>query len=304
MKLYKTIFGGLLVAPTLLPLMALADDIHCPPNLGEREVDGNVLIAAPCRLDGTTVKGSVLLYAGGSLAAVDATIRGNIQAENADFIDVENTEVIGSIQLDNMVGDVSNVRSSRIDGSIQLKSSRSRLEIQANAVGADVQAFSNTGGVLVENNVIDGNLQCKENSPAPVGGNNRVSGNKEDQCESLVPEGGAPAGASAVGTSASDATDGAGGAGALGPAALFLFLSYRIASQMRRRAPGSARHSSSVNSVSTTSRRNTLAEHTCSTGGRALCRQTAASLCFYWKTGFFHLTGMVRAIGMVRTRVR
>jgi hypothetical protein len=236
MKLQKmTMLGGLLAASTLLPVAALADDVNCPPNLGNEEVDGNVLIAASCRLDGTTVKGNVLLYAGGSLVAVDATIRGNIQAENADFIDVDNTEVIGSIQLDNMVGDVSNVRGSRIDGSIQLKSNRSRLEIQDNTVNADVQAFSNIGGVLIEDNVIDGNLQCKENSPAPVGGNNRVSGNKEDQCENLTPEGGVAVGAGAVSGGTSEATDSAGGAGSLGPIALLLLLLCGIVSQMRRR---------------------------------------------------------------------
>jgi hypothetical protein len=87
-----------------------------------------------------------------------------------------------------MVGDVSNVRNSRIGGSIQLKSNRSRLEMLGNDVNADIQAFSNTGGVLIEGNIVDGNLQCKSNNPAPVGGGNQVSGNKEDQCANLAPE--------------------------------------------------------------------------------------------------------------------
>lgn len=231
----------------ILSAAAMADDVHCPANLGAVEIDGNVLIAAPCRLDGTTVKGSVELFAGGSLVAVDAVIIGNIQATTADFVDVDRTEVGGSVQLDDMVGTVNSITNSAVNGSVQQSSSLSRLEVlgsvvgsdiqafsnssavivddneiegsvqledvsggasavtnssvnggiqllsnatgldvSGNTVGADIQGFSNSGGLLIENNTVDGNLQCKENDPAPTGGNNRVSGNKEDQCENLV----------------------------------------------------------------------------------------------------------------------
>jgi hypothetical protein len=194
---------------------ALADDVHCPPHLGPVVVDGNVLIVAACRLEGTTVKGNVHLYSGGSLIAVDAKINGNIQAERADFIDVTSTAVGGSVQLDEMVGDLSRVELATIGGSIQLKSNRSRLEVLDSEIGADVQAFSNSGGVLVAGNTIDGNLQCKSNEPQPVGGNNRVHGNKEDQCANLQPE--ALAGASRSAAEAPTAVaDGAAVAAAAG----------------------------------------------------------------------------------------
>jgi hypothetical protein len=167
---------------------ALADDVHCPPHLGPVTIDGNVLIVAACHLEGTRVKGNVHLYTGGSLIATDASINGNIQAENADFIDVLNSRVGGDIQLDNMVGDLSRVDRSRIGGNIQLKENRSRLEVLDNTVIGDVQAFSNSGGVVIVDNTIDGNLQCKSNDPAPAGGGNRVGGNREDQCANLQPE--------------------------------------------------------------------------------------------------------------------
>jgi hypothetical protein len=181
---------------------AHADDVHCPPGLGNVTVDGNVLITARCVLDGTTVIGNVHLYSGGSLIATNARIDGNIQAERADFIDVTGTRVGGSIQLDELVGDRSVVEGSEIGGSVQLQANRSRLELLDSEVGADVQAFTNSGGVLIANNVIDGNLQCKSNSPAPVGGSNRVGGNREDQCANLQLEPGAAAGASGVASSA------------------------------------------------------------------------------------------------------
>jgi hypothetical protein len=123
-------------------------------------IDGNVLVAAPCRLERTTVKGNVHLYAGGSLVARWARIIGSIQAENADFINVADTDVNGDIQLDDLVGDLSRVERSTVGGSIQLKDNRSRLEVLTTDVVGDVQAFSNVGGVVIADNVIDGNRQC------------------------------------------------------------------------------------------------------------------------------------------------
>lgn len=168
---------------------ARGDDVNCPPSIGDVTIDGNVQVAAPCRLDGTTVIGNVHLYAGGSLTARDGVrIEGSIQGENADFIDLADTRVNGNIQLDNFVGDRSIVNGSSIGGSIQLKANRSRIEVIDNTIDADVQAFENRGLVLIAANVVGGNLQCKDNDPPPAGGSNIIQGNKEDQCASLQPE--------------------------------------------------------------------------------------------------------------------
>lgn len=142
-----------------LSVTAMADDVHCPANLGAVEVDGNVLIAAPCRLDGTTVKGSVELFAGGSLVAVDATIIGNIQATAADFVDVDRSAVEGSIQLDDTVGAVNSIRNSTVIGSVQQSDSLSRLEVLGSVIGADIQVFSNSSSVTVDDNEIEGSVQ-------------------------------------------------------------------------------------------------------------------------------------------------
>ena len=48
---------------------ARGDDVNCPPSLGNVTIDGNVLVAAPCQLEGTIVIGNVHLYAGGSLVS-------------------------------------------------------------------------------------------------------------------------------------------------------------------------------------------------------------------------------------------
>lgn len=192
-------------APSLL-----ANDVNCPPDLGNVTIDGNVLIAGACRMDRTTVRGNVLLYAGGSLIARGANIIGNIQADTADFVDIADTRVNGNIQLDGLVGDLSTIFDNSIGGSIQLKDNRSRLEIVGNDVNADVQAFDNLGGVVIVGNSIDGNLQCKSNQPEPAGGSNQVSGNREDQCARLQPETAIPnvPGSAGVGGAGPDSASG------------------------------------------------------------------------------------------------
>lgn len=246
MKRYRvpalfSIVAALVGFPTAL----LADDVHCPPDLGSVTIDGNVLVAAACRLNGTTVNGNVHLYAGGSLIARGNTrIGGSIQAENADFIDVADARVNGNIQLDDLVGDRSIITRSTVGGSIQLNSNRSRLEVLGNMVNADVQAFSNTGGVIVADNVIDGNLQCKSNDPPPAGGNNRVQGNKEDQCANLAPETGpTPQDRTPEPRAAESPAEAAGGGGgSFGlPASLLMMalLFAQLAIRSLRRAPRS-----------------------------------------------------------------
>lgn len=188
MKRYTTPFLAILFALACgsFATGALADDVSCPPYLGAVTIDGNVIVDnGACLLDGTTVKGNVHVYPGGSLTAKDAFIDGNIQAEGAGYVRVIRTDVIGDIQLDNVMGDTSKVSHSAVDGNIQLNSNYVSLVVQRNVVDGDVQAFSNSGGVKIRYNIIDGNLQCKSNRPAPTGGFNRVSGNKEDQCARL-----------------------------------------------------------------------------------------------------------------------
>jgi hypothetical protein len=216
--------GLLLLAAASGP--ARGDDVNCPPSLGNVTIDGNVLVAAACRLEGTIVIGNVHLYAGGSLISRAGTrIGGSIQAENADFVDLQETRVDGNIQLDDLVGERSLVVGSTVGGSIQINQGRSRFEIIDNTVGSDVQAFSNAGQVVIADNSIDGNLQCKSNSPVPAGGNNVVQGNKEDQCADLQPEGlQAPAPAPSPAAPASQQSQGGGGSLGFGSVPLLMLL--------------------------------------------------------------------------------
>jgi cytoskeletal protein CcmA (bactofilin family) len=164
-------------------------DVYCPPNPGAVTIDDNVIVEnGKCVLNGTQVKGNVLVKSNGALTVRDARIEGNIQADGGLYVHVESTKVDGDIQLEGVSGGDSYVKDSYIGGNLQLNNNRVSLLAEKNIIDGDLQAFSNIsfpGDLVIYRNFIDGNLQCKSNDPKPIGGRNRVSGNKEDQCARL-----------------------------------------------------------------------------------------------------------------------
>ncbi len=156
--------ASLVVGVTAAPGTASAEERTCRGTIGARTVDNlRVPSGATCRLQGTSVKGTVKVERNAKLFAENIRVIGNVQAENHRHV-----AVIGA----------------RVGGSIQLKQGGSAT-LRRNVVRQDVQLFTNNGTQTVTRNRIDGNLQCKENRPAPTGGANVVGGNKEDQCRRL-----------------------------------------------------------------------------------------------------------------------
>lgn len=181
----STIQLFLLCTSALIPHCAYADDINCLGELGDEFVDGNLMIAATCALNGTTINGNVKLFAGGSLVSVGATIYGKIEADTADFVDLQSTTVDGKVKLISMVGDLIQIQDSRIDGALELKRNRSRLELVGNVVVDNLTMNDNIGGALIADSVIEGDLECRRNAPEPRGENNNVSGKQKNQCRNL-----------------------------------------------------------------------------------------------------------------------
>ncbi|BAQ63603.1 hypothetical protein [Geminocystis sp. NIES-3709] len=145
--------------------IAKAEEISCQGTLGAITVD-NVKVpqGKTCTLNGTTVKGNIVVNNRATLKANGAKVNGNIQAEGATAVNVNSNTTVG--------------------GSIQIKQGGS-ASIVSNKIQGDVQLESNSGKLTVSKNNIGGNLQCKENKMIPVGGDNIVEGNKEDQCSKL-----------------------------------------------------------------------------------------------------------------------
>lgn len=176
-------------ATLLGAVAARADDFDCPPARGVEVVDGNIIVVGVCTLDGTLVKGNVLLEDNGDLLAEDATIVGNVQTDGALRVRIHGSDVNGDIQLTGVDGPGhSEVLASLVGGTLDIAGNEARFELRDNAVNSDLKANLNLGGVAIRGNDIGGNLQCQNNAPPPTGGDNVVDGNKEDQCESLMPD--------------------------------------------------------------------------------------------------------------------
>ncbi|HVF08467.1 MAG TPA: hypothetical protein VNC60_07820 [Actinomycetota bacterium] len=164
---------------------ASAEERTCRGSIGRRTVDNlRVPDGATCRLNGTTVKGTIKVEGRATLVATDVRVIGNVQAENARRVVVrEGSHVGGSVQI--VHGRSGRVAGSNVQGDILFDDNTAKVAALGSTVGGNIQAFQNTGGVRIGRNRVDGNLQCKENRPTPVGGNNVVQGNKEDQCARL-----------------------------------------------------------------------------------------------------------------------
>ena len=232
----------------------LAQDVNCSGTINADEIDGNVDIAQPCEIYGTEIEGNIRLFAGGSLVANNIVVDGNIDAEDADYVDIRNSEIDGKLQLDEMVGDFSRIQDSSIGDDLEIKDSRSRFEVLRNFVEDDLKVNENSGAVLIVDNIVDGDLECRRNSPEPEGANNDVGGNQKNQCRQLQapqlpddpveppsepppPPPDEPVnGGGGVGLTPPDAINtGTGGGAALAPWSLLFLLSAVAATVNRRR---------------------------------------------------------------------
>ena len=145
--------------------IAKAEEIRCQGSLGRITVDNlKVLEGKICHLQGTTVKGNIVVNNGAILKASYIKVNGNIEAEGARAIHINYRTIVG--------------------GNIKIKQGESVRIINSNIKG-DIQLESNFRNVIISQNYIGGNLQCKQNQLYPIGGNNIVDGNKEDQCANL-----------------------------------------------------------------------------------------------------------------------
>lgn len=165
--------------------VALAEETVCQSNLGAVTLD-NVRVPSgkTCNMNGTTVKGTIKVESNAKLTASSVKVDGNIQAENADNVTVNNnSRVAGSIQIKQSSS--ASITRTQINQDLQFEQNTSRLVANNNTITGSLQAFQNTGGLEIRRNRINGNLQCKENAPSPIGGSNTVQGSKEDQCSSL-----------------------------------------------------------------------------------------------------------------------
>jgi hypothetical protein len=186
----KLIAAMLLCILAFGPIMStgpavLAEERSCSGTLGRITVDNlRVPSGRTCTLNGTTVKGNIVVQRSARLYTSAISVNGSIQAEGASYVSIGSRSFInGSVQID--AGGAFVVSGATIGGSLQVVSNSGSSRLSSNAVKGDIQVFSHGRGISITNNRVDGNLQCKGNSPAPTGSGNVVQGNKEDQCRRL-----------------------------------------------------------------------------------------------------------------------
>jgi len=162
---------------------ALADR-NCSGTIGPVTIDDNVVVQnASCTLNGTMVKGNVLVNSGGRLTTLGAQIEGSIQAKDAVSITVEpNTFVDGDIQLENM-SRTSKVTYSEVTGNIQLKYNRQAVTVNYNTVAGDIKFEELNAGTYTANvrfNTVGGNIQMTKNRiKSLILNSNRVDGDMQ-----------------------------------------------------------------------------------------------------------------------------
>lgn len=151
---------------------AQAAETQCRGALGPVVVAGDVVVPAgeSCLLDGTTVRGNVVVRRDAVLATVDARVTGNIRANDATSLVFTGTIVGGDIRAE---------RRTRFVGE--------GLTVNGNLQAKQVSFFhllsSSANGTFTVENAADGSIFC----------GNRLSGNAEFRDNrTLVQIGGSP----------------------------------------------------------------------------------------------------------------
>lgn len=164
-----------LAATLLLGSASLAlADVTLRGTVGPRTIDDDVVIArgTNCVLNGTIIKGNVRVLSGARLSAFGAKIDGNVQAFDANLVDLtQSTRVGGDVQGEGTRSIV--VRgNTRVGGNVQLTEGSAPLDVDAllvqnSTVIGDVQAEKSSGRLRSLSNTINGSLQFVENRRGP-----------------------------------------------------------------------------------------------------------------------------------------
>ncbi len=157
--LFVAVFGLVIALPGAGSVGA--EEYICSGNVGARSLDNvKVTSGKSCSLNGTIVKGNIVVERDAKLTAKRVTVNGSIQAEGASSVTVTGGRIVGEIQLKS--GKSFKVTGANVGGSIQVDSNNGSSSIKSNVVGSDIQVFNHRGGVSISSNNVNGNLQCND----------------------------------------------------------------------------------------------------------------------------------------------
>jgi len=141
--------AGALATSMLVSSPAHADERTCRGTIGATTVDNlRVPQGAVCKLNGTTVKGTITVQARATLRAERVRVVGNVQSENARRVVVRGSSVGGSIQ--HVQGGSAEIRNNRVEGDVQMFRNDARIAITGNGSTATCSASQTPRPPLVE----------------------------------------------------------------------------------------------------------------------------------------------------------
>jgi hypothetical protein len=137
-----------------------------------------------CLLLGATVLGNVTANRAAQLSIDNSSVRGNVEAHNV----TDNGWVCGSTIGQNV--DVANAAESTSEPGSWFIGDASWCvpqfdPVPGNYIGGTLNFHDNQSGGFISNNDIEKNLMCDKNTPPPTGSNNAVDGKATGQCAGL-----------------------------------------------------------------------------------------------------------------------
>ena len=151
---------------------------------------------AVCVLHSVIVNGNIEVNQGGSLTVFFSEVKGNIFADKAKIVNVQQSSVNGDLVL-TATTIFTAVNFNTINGNLEILKSKSAVslvifnEVNGNIIfNNNFFAQSNPDGNIISANTVNGNLECKGNTSPPNHslsdfGDNTVAGNKKGQCKNL-----------------------------------------------------------------------------------------------------------------------
>jgi hypothetical protein len=182
---YEDQCAGFAGEPTMPPAPTPGSNgVECRTTIGAQQVVNLIVPSnASCILQGTQVVGDVTVGAGATLQASSLAVSGDIVAQGAAVVTVNNNSTVGGKILLRQGGSAT-VDLVQVSGDLQVESYQSALSVTRNRVGGSVRAVDNRAGFIVRNNSVDGVLQCSGNLLVPISDANQAA-SLEDQCAAL-----------------------------------------------------------------------------------------------------------------------
>jgi hypothetical protein len=147
MRRLPALSGLILIA--LLALAPAADarrDVRCNRTMSERTVKGDLVVPAGgvCRLKRVTVRGDVEVRRGGFLQATRTTVRGNASARKALTLFFDGGSKVGGDVLGNRTAQIF-VFASTVGGRIDVRNASGKVNVCGNTVAGDIHISRRSG---------------------------------------------------------------------------------------------------------------------------------------------------------------